>query len=332
MINYKEIWESINNESKDSDAKSQIARRITSARFPVFIATDFKNNIRILYVGLDQDESIDIEAMPRFRGLEITLNVSSIGEFSQKPFIKFAQSIPQSENIFESVISDICDRVVQLKETVSLSSVLKQVLTEWKLFFEKFENKILSIATQKGLFGELTFLKDVLLKKYSCSVAMQFWTGSERTNHDFQIIRNAVEIKTTSSKQHRKFNISSERQLDNTGLDNLYLVLYFLNVHVNMPDRTLPALINEIGTIIQEDPYASFIFEVKLSKYGYSTMHTDKYDVGFSSSGMKTFSVVEGFPRLLQKDVPNGIGDIKYSVVVSACSACEIKNDILQLI
>jgi hypothetical protein len=42
--------------------------------------------------------------------------------------------------------------------------------------------------------------------------------------------------------------------------------------------------------------------------------------------------VREGFPRLLQGNLPDGIGDLKYSVVVSACTPFEIKTDILNYI
>jgi len=333
MIDYSKIWESINNESKNSSIKTQIARRILSnSIYPVFLATDFRKGIRLLYVKLDRDNEITSDNLPRFRGLEISLLCTSIGQFENAEFLKFTQSIPNTENIFESVIADISDKIIQLHNKENLNLTLVKVLNEWKVFFEKNENVLLSIASQKGLVGELYFLKDYLFQKYSFIESLLYWTGSDKTNHDFQIRNNAVEVKTTSSKQHKKFTISSERQLDNTGLEHLYLSVFALNLHSNMPDRTLPALIRDIYTQIQDDPFATFQFQVKLAKYGYNEALADKYKIGFSLTEMKFFEVVEGFPRLLQGNLPDGVGDLKYSVVVAACSPFEIQTPIINYI
>jgi hypothetical protein len=329
MIDYHNIWESINNESRRNPLQPQIARRIPSnGLFYVFLATDFRKGIRLLYIKLDNDNGINTDNLPRFRGLEISITVTSIGEFNNSGFLKFTQSIPNTDNIFELVISDLCDKIIRLLNKINLNATLTRVLNEWKIFFEKQENEILSIGSQKGLVGELYFLRNYLFQKYPFAESFFYWTGSDRTNHDFQIINNAVEVKTTSSKQHKKFVISSERQLDGTGLEHLYLALFALNLHSNMPDRTLPALIREIHSLIHDDPIASFQFQVKLAKYGYNEILTDKYTLGFSVFEMKFFDVVEGFPRLLQGNLPNGVGDLKYSVVVSACTPFEIKTDI----
>lgn len=333
MINYKEIWESINNESRRNPTQPQIARRIPSAGlFNSFLATDFRKGIRLLYIKLDSDQDILIDSLPKFRGLDISFTVQTLGEFSNAVFLRFIQSIPDTDNIFELVISDLCDKVIQLQSKNNLSPTLIRTLSEWKIFFEKQENEILSADAQKGLIGELHFLKDFLFQKYSFAESVFYWTGSDRTNHDFQIVNSAVEVKTTSGKQHKKFSISSEKQLDSTGLEHLYLSMFSINLHSNMPDRTLPAFIREIRTQIQDDPIATFQFQIKLAKYGYNEVLAEKYTVGFSVSEMKFFEVKEGFPRLLQVNLPDGVGDLKYSVVVAACTPFEITTDILNYI
>ncbi|MGI9651963.1 PD-(D/E)XK motif protein [Chryseobacterium sp. RLHN22] len=333
MINYKEIWESINNESKNNPMQSQIARRIPSeGLFSSFLATDFRKHLRILYIKLDSDQDILIDSLPKFRGLEISIIVQNLGEFSNAVFLKLTQSIPNTDNIFELVISDLCDKVIQLKNKNNLSGTLIKTLLEWRIFFEKYEKKILSISAQKGLFGELHFLKDYLFQKYSFAESVLYWTGSDKTTHDFQIMKKVVEIKTTSGKQHKKFCIASEKQLDNTGIDYLYLSLFSVNLHSNLPNCTLPVLIREICMQIQYDPVATFQFYVKLLKYGYNEALADKYTVGFSISESKFFDVKEGFPRLLQKNLPSGVGDLQYSIVVAACVPFEITTDILNYI
>ncbi|MES2592196.1 MAG: PD-(D/E)XK motif protein [Bacteroidota bacterium] len=333
MIDYHTIWESVNNESRSNPLQPQIARRIPSnSLFPVFLATDFRKGIRLLYIKLYINHDVITDNLPRFRGLDISITNTSLGEFNNSEFLKFTQSIPNTDNIFELIISDLCDKIIGLQNGINLNHTLTKALNEWKIFFEKQENEILSIGNQKGLVGELHFLKDYMFQKYSFAESLFYWTGSDRTNHDFQIGNNAIEVKTTSSKQHKKFTISSERQLDSAGLEHLYLSLFTLNLHSNMPDRTLPTLIRAIHSLIQDDPIASFQFQIKLAKYGYNEVLADKYTIGFSVFETKFFEVVDGFPKLLQGNLPNGIGDLKYSVVVAACTPFEIETNILNQI
>lgn len=325
MINYKEIWDSINLESRNSSEKTQIARLVsTKSVFPVFLSTDFGKNIRLLYVKIDNEDKIKTENLPKFRGLDITLCTSTLGGYINNRFIKFTQTLPNTENIFESVISDLCEIIINVKTLNEMIHAVSKVLNEWKLFFEKQQFELLSTSSQKGLIGELYFLKDYLFQKYSFSESIKYWTGSDRTTHDFQINKIAIEVKATASKQHKKFFISSEKQLDSTGLEHLYLSLFCLNLHNNMSDKTLPSIINEIYKIIHDDSVATFLFQIKLAKYGYNEALADKYNIGFTVFDMKYYEIINGFPRLLQNNIPNGIGDLKYSVMVSACTPFEV--------
>jgi hypothetical protein len=332
MINYRDIWDSLNSESENNLAKTLIARRVPSnGIFPVFLATDFKKGIRLLYVKCDKDD-LQIDNLPAFRGLDITYIIASLGEFTNQNFLKFTQTILNTNNIFELIIANICENIISIGDRKRLNMFLVKTLSEWKLFFEKKDNAILSIGAQKGLVGELYFLKNYLFSKYSYSESLLYWTGPERTNHDFQILNSAVEIKTTSSKQHKRFVISSERQLDSSGLENLYLTLFALNLHNNMPDKTLPALIKELYLLMQNDPVALYQLKIKLAKSGYDESEENKYFIGFSLHEIKFYHVIEGFPRLLQRDLPNGVGDLKYSVMVSACLPFEVKTEQINLI
>ncbi|ACU03159.1 PD-(D/E)XK motif protein [Pedobacter heparinus] len=333
MINYQEIWKSINEESASNPNRVQIARMIPSkGAFSAFLATDFKKKIRLLYVKLDRDVFLTINDLPRFRGFDISCVISSIGRFKNTEFLKLTQAIPETDSIFELVISDLCDHIIRIEEKQSLKPILVNVLTEWKFFFDRSEDKILTLSEQKGLFGELTFLKNYLLKIYTPEQALVFWTGGNRTNHDFQLDKKAVEIKTTSGKMPWKFMVSSEKQLDNTGLEFLYLVLFILNVHDNRVSDNLSTLIDEIFNMIRQDSSALLQFEIKLAKYGYNILYAGKYTTGFSITQAKFFEVRNDFPRLINTNIPAGIGDIKYTIMASACAEFETKTDIINLI
>lgn len=332
-IDYKAIWDSINATSKDNTSMPQIARRIPSTGlFDVFLATDIRRNIRLLYVRIEDEKDITVDNLPSLRGLKIATTVTSLANISNALFLTFTQSILNTNNIFELVISDLCDKIIRLQDKKGLSPTIISTLAEWESFFEKQENELLSLEVQKGLMGEMYFLKDYLFRKYSFAESIRCWTAPDATNHDFQILNKAIELKSTSGKQHKRFSVSSEKQLDNAGLEHLYLSLFSFNLHNDMPDKTLPALIHDIYIQIKDDPVAAFHFQMKLTKYGYIDADAEKYTTGFSLSEMRFFEITEGFPRLLGRDLPDGVGDLKYSVAVAACIPFEIKTDILTYI
>lgn len=332
MIDYSKIWESINIESQNPK-RTQVARKIPpKGVVTIFLASDVKKMIRLMYVKLSESAEIRTDELPHFKGLDITRGLTSIGEFHNETFLVFTQTIPDTENIFESIISDICDRINCIRHDSLLKQVLSGALNEWKIFFEKYENRLMPISKQKGLFGELVFLKDYVLGKYSPEQAIDFWTGSSFTNHDFQINDLAVEIKTTSSKQHKKFNVASEKQLDTSGLEHLYLILFSILIHSNQTRQSIPKLVDEISALLSGNPAAYFKFQNKVAKYGYDRKTKESYRTSFSVKSITAFEVRENFPRLTEHNLPDGVGDLRYSVIVSACRPFLIKTKIHDLL
>ena len=223
-IDYTEIWKEINEESRNNP-NSLIARKIPAeSNEAVFIATDFNKNIRCLYIDLSSGIYINQSRLPLFRGLDIVEVNSSIGDYYNCRFLKISQTIPETENIFELFVSDICNDIVNLVSFSSLELTLISSLNEWKVFFEKYTEELLPLSVQQGLFGELSFLESYILKKFTAYETMCYWTGAKRTNHDFQLHETAVEVKTSAGKQHKKIQINSEKQLDTTGLKKLFTV------------------------------------------------------------------------------------------------------------
>ena len=76
---------------------------------------------------------------------------------------------------------------------------------------------------QQGLYGELYLLDKLITLKGE--KAVECWTGCNSETHDFYCGIDAVEVKSSSVKGPNKVNISSEYQLDDTGvLGRLYLL------------------------------------------------------------------------------------------------------------
>lgn len=333
-IDFSKIWREINTESQ-KNPESVIARKIHSdSGEAIFIASDYHRCIRSLYIDISSGIFLELNKLPMFRGLDICETICSVGDCANRRFLKISQNIPSTENIFELFVSDICTDVASLKKLSQLESVLTHSLNEWKVFFEKYRTDVLPLYIQQGLYGELLFISDFVLQKYSAYETVLFWTGSRRTTHDFQLHDSiAVEVKTSSAKQHRKISISSEKQLYKADLSRLFLVFYILNIHDNSPEISLPAKITEIRERLAEDPVAISIFDAQLMRIGYNADLARLYTTGLSVINLRTYDIKEGFPAITPEILPEGTGDVKYSIVASACQQYEIdKQDMLKQI
>ncbi len=325
MINFKEIWDSINNESKIDNSLAFAAREIpTDSKSKLFLASNFSLNKRFLFVLLEKvPEKIDF---PKIQGMDITIINTSLGFYKEKNFICLKQNIDGVDNIFELVISDIANSIINMSNQKDTISILLNSLESWKLFFEKNKKNSLSLEKQKGLYGELIYLRDYIFKQTELPIAVESWKGPDRAYHDFEFKKNAIEIKTTSGKEHRKFIISSEKQLDKLELDNLYLGLFSLNIHYNEIGQTIVDIINECEKLLTNFSGAKYAFNLKLLKSGYLEEHKLDYNTRFTVSSVDFFEIKDDFPKIIKNNLPLGLGDIKYSVMVSACENFKIDN------
>ena len=64
---------------------------------------------------------------------------------------------------------------------------------------------------------------------------------------------------------------------------------------------------------------ASIKFSEKLIEAGYIEDHADRYKAGYALRSGRAYRVREGFPRLTAANLPEGVGDLSYTVVVAAC-------------
>lgn len=101
---------------------------------------------------------------------------------------------------------------------------------KWKSLFDKVGLQGLTPEEQRGLFGELFFIRKYIQHRSSAVKIIDSWLGPTRHFRDFQSGSWALEVKTTHGNNHQKIQISSERQLDSSNLDNLFL--YHLSLDV----------------------------------------------------------------------------------------------------
>jgi len=151
--------------------------------------------------------------------------------------------------------------------------------------------------------------------------AIESWKGCSKNYHDFELNGKVVEVKTTMTKEPRRVHINNERQLDDLGSECFYL--YVLTLHaMDSGGQTLPDLVNEIRDILKGHSSAENLYEMALKDAGYLDIHVSSYNTGYIQKRQEIFEVKEGFPRIT--NLPKGIGNISYSLIISACADFEV--------
>ena len=149
--------------------------------------------------------------------------------------------------------------------------------------------------------------------------AVAGWKGPVKAHQDFQFESGAIEVKTTLAKQPQVVRITSERQLDDNNWPALFMYVLALDVRQD-GGETLVSMVATLRKSLTGDAVAQEQFEDALLAVGYLDNHAELYaDRGYVIRSQKAFRVKNGFPRLLEKHLPTGIGDVNYGLAVGAC-------------
>lgn len=251
---------------------------------------------------------------PKWKGMDfevLTLDVPKRDTTHIRLFLE------QRENrdIFVTVCADLVQTLDGCLTNESRRSEITDFLTRWSRFFERHGQEGLSSEEQRGLYGELQWLQHMARAGIEPLAAVNSWKGCTRNYHDFEANGHVVEVKTTMTKEPRKVQINNERQLDDRGLNSLHLFVLTL-AKSSGGGETLPNLVQSLRGIFSGKPVA-YTFEHSLREAGYLDIHVHIYNNSYSAIKKELFRVREGFPRIT--DVPQGLGDLHYTVVLSAC-------------
>ncbi len=257
---------------------------------------------------------------PRCRGLEVL----AAREGAQ---VLFGVTLKEARHadVFTALAEDLARRIIDSPGLPAKVVALIGGLARWQKFLSASVEG-LSEEAQRGLWGELYFLRENLLPVLGPG-AVNGWKGGERAHQDFQFERGAIEVKTTLAKQPQVVRITSERQLDNSA----WAVLFLHVIALDMRDgsgETLPALVASLRDGLATDAAAREKFEDELLISGYLDVHAGRYaERGYIVRTLSLFRVGTKFPCFVEKNLPPGVGDISYGLSVSACESFRAKPE-----
>lgn len=224
------------------------------------------------------------------------------------------------EEIFHAFLADIIETTENSTSELVIMDILKRVKS-WMNFFKFKKIGVLSENDQIGLFAELTMLK-VLLEnnKQNIRSVVKSWVGPKKQNQDFIFSSTqAIEVKCTASNDPNVVKISNEYQLDCSGLDRLFLVVFHVKRHKISEGslfQSIPNIVKEIENIIECDSKSKFEFEGLLLDLGYLSEAEYEYlDFGFQIiDGPIIYDVNTEFPKLASTTISNCIKSVEYKL------------------
>ena len=185
----------------------------------------------------------------------------------------------------------------------------------WQAFMQRDGEGTLSPEEEVGLFGELEFLRDLLLLGLPASLTVEAWQGPLDGIHDFVLGKGAIEVKSTLALRDFPVIINTLEQLDDSFVSPLFLA----GVRLSLRDsgRTLTTLVDDIRNQLKSDGAALDTFNIKLLHAGYFNNFETKYVRKFLKTELKIFLVSESFPKLTRYNTPNEIKSAKYVIDIN---------------
>ena len=263
--------------------------------------------------------------IPKCRGVRLIHEVSP--STPKRTLLRIVLEDARLRDIFAVLSADLVDAVKAERTAGAALTRCIDRLSMWQGLFERLPAEGLSDDAQRGLFGELTVLEEVVFGALPLLEGVTAWTGPDPKNQDFLHGGAALEVKTSLAKRHARLAIANERQLDER--PHRLLVLVYVRLDESIAQGlTLPARVERCRSLLRDDPVAARAFDDRLVTGGYLDVHASLYRRGsWRVSGMRFFEVRDNFPRLTDANLPPGVGDIRYSIVADDLGTWEVGRD-----
>lgn len=313
-----EIWNEL--ESDNSLATGLLLRRYSADVIPnVFIALRHPEKQRCLALRLNVVEKPDLTSFSNLKDIRVELRADD----KQRDIFYLAILLldTEHEEVFSVFCEDLVSEISAISDEKKIVQELLDRLERWRSLFDKASLSGLSPEEQRGLYGELFFIRRWIDASGNLQRCIKAWLGPEKQIRDFQLNDWGLEVKTTNGKNHQKIHISSERQLDTTTLSSLFLF------HLSLEDQqqngeTLNHIVDDLMNRLLKDVTALRDFKTKLILAGYYKHHSPQYEAnGYQIRNQSYYNVKDDFPRIEEADIRRGVGDVKYSIILSECTA-----------
>lgn len=274
-----------------------------------------------LYVGKDEMARPTLLMICTQKPKTVSSSQMIIAEVRQRDDGKWSVSFSLENNEYKDLFVLFCDDIIASSQRIhDKDRAAAFVITRyesWKTMLANAKSDLLTSEEIKGLLGEMYFLKNVLMKKYSPEESALSWTGPRMAHQDFIIYDTWYEVKTVSSGREN-VKISSIEQLDSPQIGHLVVVFADKTSSTNENAVTLNSLYSDLLTNIKDEDVKEE-FSNMLLKYGYyPRSEYESVDYVFEVKGIQRYLVSHMFPSLRKNSMPASIARAEYYLSLAA--------------
>ncbi len=324
MANLSDCWQELRSSPRDSSRSGFCLRLLESLL-----------GIRV-YAGVAEPHlapavvvELPDEACPRRMSLLSSRAFdTSIGHF---PGFKDGHSgiaVQLRDASYEDLFTVLCTEMVAAVHCSGSPSqagrAVVRCIERWRRFLDR-SRRLLTHEQVRGLVGELVVLARCI-SRFGPRVALNAWTGPEDALRDFELPDASVEVKTYQSSTGCSVRINDTQQLDEVVARPVYLVAVHL-VETETRGRSLAGHVEVISSLLSDDVEALDAFEDKLADTGYLPVHGPDYPQRFVIETLLLHKVQPGFPRIRPSDVPSGVVEVQFSILLSSLGEYVVDAD-----
>lgn len=318
------IWESL--ETGNAGGQPFIYKAHSSSVIPdIYVAVTFPDRKRAIALSLVKGNVPELRKWDNLNGIRIEKQPDYANP--QKEWLLVILSDKEHQDIFSVVCEDLIHSVQLFKAEKDVIRELLYRFEKWQILFESRSAEGLSPAEQTGLYGELYFLRKLVLRHSDCKEqCIASWIGPDSDARDFQSHNWAVEIKA-STANGQSVTISNERQLDTRFSDPLYLFHLSLQ-RLRNDGESLNSIADSIEDILFDTPSALRLFKLKLSAAHYFIRHRHLYETsGYDVRNAGFYHVRGNFPRIEEPELRKGVSNVSYSVSLAGCETYQVSDE-----
>ena len=246
-------------------------------------------------------------AIPQAKEIQIRQTYRQEDDRWLLSFVLLDQSFSR---MFDKFCRDVFEEVSEVTDKKQGPDRILAMFSEWKRLFgvEKID-----VDDIQGAIGELIFLHDVLIPRYGEAKALDSWTRGEFGKQDFMIDDTWYEVKTTRLGSERVV-ISSVEQLDNHKSGHLAVITLQPSTRASESAFTLNTLYQSVNSELNEHRSKKILSD-SMKCYGIPDDRLE--DLIYELVDVVTYSVKDGFPRLLHDNIPAGVKVPSYEIALS---------------
>ena len=284
--------------------------------------------IRYFLIPIDPEEEDLVD--DSIRGLKVATEHLEISGEQSRRYVSLLCDDQGAYDLFDVVGAELVTTVGNMPKNPREATRL--VINRWKRFWSAAPRSVLDDGEIAGLFGELWFIHVWLGPSIGVPAAVKTWRGPFGSRHDFESKSMSVEVKTTTARDHRTHLINGVDQLARP--ESGPLLFFSL---VILPERgatnSLVVLIDAIRATLRADPELADVFDIGLSRAGYSEAFRGYYaERTFRVAGGLLFQVEGSFPRLTRDQLTSssllpGVSEVKYTITLDSLQSLAIAEN-----